>query len=48
MKNQKKSFYEKPELITHQPLRDITAKASGDCPSVQACENANENASFLR
>jgi hypothetical protein len=47
MESTRKKPYEKPELFTHEPLRDITAKDSG-CPSDQACKNANENAAFLR
>ena len=49
--------YTRPELVTHQPLRDITAFGSynevnqstefNDCPSQAACEHANQHASFL-
>ncbi len=44
----KKEAYTKPELVTHAPLRDITATGSRDCPTWQACQNANENANFKR
>ena len=37
--NQEKQSYTKPELVTHEPLRDLTATMSGmtqiDPPSLQ-------------
>jgi len=33
MKEQSREHYEKPELITHDSLRDLTANCSAGCPS---------------